>query len=151
MTEQEAQALIAEGAGIDAGAAAHAEAAATGNLDTKGNIIAAPDPNVELMEKAKNWFIIPKTLAWAITAVLPETAPAYTDDRCMELAKAIVPVADKYGWNGLDDSPELMLLMGSAMFCAPGYLAYKARQNAKKEAEAKARETGGGEPDGSRE
>jgi hypothetical protein len=128
MTEQEANALIAEGAGIDAGAAAHADAAATGNLDAKGNIMPAPDPNAELQAKAQNWFMVPKALAWAITAVFPETEPYYTDDKCMELAQAIVPVAEKYGLNGFQESPELMLVMGTAFFCAPGYGAYKTRR-----------------------
>lgn len=127
MTPQEAQALINEGAGIDAGQAAHDEAAATGMLDDKGQIIVPPDDS---QARAMEWFIVPKTLAWAITAVFPETAKHYTDEKCMELARAIVPVAEKYGLNGIGESPELMLLVGTGMFCAPGYLAFKARKAA---------------------
>jgi hypothetical protein len=131
MTEQEMQALIKEGEGIDQGAVEHAEAAATGNLDDKGNIIAPVDNTVE---RAMEWMIIPQTLAWAITAALPETAPAYTPEKCLELAKAFVPVADKYGWNGPGQSPELSLLMCGAMFTMPAFLAYKVRKDAAKEA-----------------
>jgi hypothetical protein len=143
MTEQEAQALIAEGAGIDAGQAAHDEAAATGMLDDKGQIIVPPD---DTQARAAEWFIIPKTLAWAITAVFPETAPHYTDEKCMELAHAILPVAEKYGLNGIGESPELMLLLGTGMFCAPGYLAYKARKAAQLEQAAKAKRDGNAPP-----
>lgn len=119
------QALINEGAAIDAGAQAHADAAAAGQLDDKGNILAPVD---NTLERAMEWIIIPKMLAWAITAALPETAPAYTDAKCLELAKAFVPVADKYGWSGLNDSPELSLIMCGAMFSMPAFLAYKARK-----------------------
>ncbi|MBV6324369.1 hypothetical protein [Duganella violaceipulchra] len=143
MTPQEAEALVREGAAIDAGAAAHSEAAASGNLDERGQIV-APDENARAME----WFMVPKVIAWAITAVFPETAPNYSDAKCMELAHAIVPVADKYGLSGVGDSPELMLLLATGMFCAPGYLAHKGRKE-KAIAEEKARLEGGS--DGSRE
>jgi hypothetical protein len=139
MTPQEAEALVREGAAIDQGAADHAEAAAAGNLDDKGRIM-APDENARAME----WFMVPKVIAWAVTAVFPETAPAYSDAKCMELAHAIVPVADKYGLSGVGDSPELMLLLATGMFCAPGYLAHKARK-AKVLEEEQARQAGGGD------
>lgn len=138
MTEQEMQALVREAEGIDAGAAAHAEAAANGQLDDKGQIIAPPDPVDETAAKAAEWFIVPKTLAWAITAIFPELAPHYSDEKCMELATAIVPVADKYGWSGVGNSPELALAMGTAFFCMPAYQAHKHRQAAKLEAKKKA-------------
>lgn len=143
MTPQEAEALVREGAAIDAGAAAHSEAAANGNLDDRGQIV-VQDENA----RAAEWFMVPKIIAWAVTAVFPETAPAYSDAKCMELAKAIVPVADKYGLSGVGDSPELMLLLATGMFCAPGYLAHKGRKAAAL-AEEKARIEGAG--DGSRE
>lgn len=133
MTELEMQALMREGASIDQGAAAHAEAAATGNLDDKGQIVEAVDPTEA---KAAAWMIIPQTLAWAITAAMPETGPAYTQEKCLELARAFVPVADKYGWDGIGDAPELTLIMCTVAFGAPGFVAYKAR---KAEADAKAK------------
>ena len=37
-------------------------------------------------------------------------------------AKAFVPVADKYGWNGPGESPELSLIMCGAMFCLANVL-----------------------------
>lgn len=133
MNESEALALIREGEGIDAGQAAHDEAAAAGMLDEAGQIIVPPDP---AEAKAAEWFLIPKALAWAISTAMPEVKDHYTDAACMELARAIVPVADKYGISGVGDVPELTLLMATGMFCAPGYLAFKARKAA---AEAKAR------------
>ena len=128
MTEQEMEALVREADAIDKGAEDYAEAAASGNLDDKGKIIAPPDPVDEAALKAAEWFIVPKTAAWAITAVFPELAEHYTDEKCMELARAIVPVADKYGWGGVGNSPELALAMGAAFFCLPAVQAHRHRQ-----------------------
>lgn len=145
MTPQEMEAMVREGDSLDAGVAAHAEAAATGQLDDKGQIIAPPDP-VDLAEqRAAEWLIVPQTLAWAITAALPETAASYTPEKCMELARAFVPVADKYGWNGPGESPELSLILCSAMFCAPAYIAVKHRQAAAKEKKPEAQKRAEGE------
>ncbi|RFP36151.1 hypothetical protein [Duganella sp. BJB476] len=138
MTEQEAQALINAGGGIDAGEAAHAEAAATGMLDGRGQIV-AEDPNAKAME----WFLVPKTVAWAITTIYPEVAEHYTDAKCLELAAAIVPVAEKYGLNGMGASPELMLVIGCIGFGAPAFIAHKARKKAEEEAAAKKEAEGG--------
>lgn len=137
MDVKQMEAMVRQADAIDAGAAAYETAAAEGNLDEKGNVLPPPDPVDLTAEKAAQWAIIPQTLAWAITAVFPETAPAYTPEKCMELANAIVPVADKYGWNGPGNSPELGLVLASAFFSMPAYMAYKTRQAAKAEAEAK--------------
>lgn len=136
---QEQMVLMREAEGIDGQEAVHAEAAAEGRIDPRGQII-EHDPDARAME----WFLIPKAIAWGITTIYPETAAAYTDAKCLELARAIVPVADKYGLSGIGDSPELTLLMAAAFFGAPGYLAHQAR---KQEAE-KARDADKGASDG---
>jgi len=142
MTPQEANALIAEGAGIDLGAQAHAEAAATGNLDDQGRILPAPSPEDELNRKAENWVMLPQVIAWAITTVFPETKPHYSEAACMDLARKIVPVADKYGLDGIEASPELMLGIGTAMFCMPGYMAFKKRKAVQAQEDKERRDRG---------
>jgi hypothetical protein len=137
MTEQDALLLLNEAGAIDLGELANAEALANGTMGP-GGVIMAADPQAA----AKEWFIIPKTLAWAITAVFPELAPCYTDAKCMELAEAIVPVAEKYGVSGIGDSPELTLIMGTGIFCMPAVMAYRERQAARA-AEAEAKRLGG--------
>lgn len=132
MTPADASALIREGESIDAGQAAHQEAAAEGRLDDKGQVLPPVDDSEA---KARAWLILPQTLAWAITTAMPETAPAYTPEKCMELARAFVPVADKYGWDGIGDSPELTLAFCSIAFAAPGFMAFKARKAAALESE----------------
>lgn len=131
MNENDASILMNEAQGIDGIEAEHAQAAQEGRLDPAGQVIEV-DPNARAME----WFLIPKTIAWAITALYPETAKCYSDAKCLELAHAIVPVADKYGITGIGDSPELSLIVAAAMFGAPAYIAHGQRKLAKEEAQA---------------
>ncbi len=127
MTELEAQQLIAQGDTIDTAQEQHAQEAI-------GGVPAVPpNPDAAAME----WFIVPKALAWLVTTVFPETEAAYTDAKCLEFARAIVPVAEKYGMNGPGDSPEIALLGAAAMFGMPAFMAHKKRKQdaADKEAE----------------
>jgi hypothetical protein len=123
MDENEFAQLAQKGAAIDAGEAAHADAAAAGLLDTRGNIV-APDPDARAME----WLIIPQMAAMVAKAMYPEVASLYTDERCMEVARAFVPVADKYGWSGSQIGPEVALIMAGVGFAAPAYMAHRARK-----------------------
>jgi hypothetical protein len=123
MTEQEMQALIQEGKAIDAGEAAHAEAAATGQLDMSGKII-APDADAAAME----WMFIGEILGFVSKAIMPETAEYYTDAQSMTLARAFVPVAEKYGWSGNQMAPELGLAMAAFGFAMPAVMAYRERK-----------------------
>lgn len=123
MDEKEFAQLAQQGAAIDAGEAAHADAAAAGLLDTRGNIMAV-DPDARAME----WLIIPQMAAMVAKAVYPEVAHLYTDERCMEVARAFVPVADKYGWTGSQVGPEVGLIMAGVGFAAPAFMAHRARK-----------------------
>lgn len=114
------QAMINAGDSIDAGQALAQEEA----QQLPG--VLPPDPDAAAME----WLIIPEGLAWAITTAFPETAQYYTPDAKMNLARAIVPVADKYGWSGVS-SPEVMLGMAAIGFAMPAVLAYKERKAAR--------------------
>lgn len=124
MTEQDAKAIMAESAAIDQGQVVAAHDAANPPPPGGGPVVAVPPE----LSAAAEWFMIPKAMAWAITAVLPELKSYYTDEVCMELATAIAPVAEKYGLNGPGDSPELTLLMATGMFCAPAYMVYSAKK-----------------------
>lgn len=121
-TNQELENLVLQGAAIDQGAEAEANEAAG----------IAP---VDQMAAVNEWMLVPEVLAWIITAIYPETAPSYTADKKMQLATAIVPVAEKYGISGVGDSPELMLGVAALGFGMPAYLAHQARKKAKEEAE----------------
>ncbi|ADJ63861.1 hypothetical protein Hsero_2362 [Herbaspirillum seropedicae SmR1] len=110
------QALIAQGDNIDAGTAQQAQAA-----------IAGPAP-INPDAAALEWMMIPEALAFVICGMFPEVAPAYTEEAKLNLARKIAPVAEKHGWNGPGDSPELMLAVGAFGFSMPAIMAYRARK-----------------------
>lgn len=130
MTEQEMQQLIARGEGIDAGEMAHAEAEATGMLDERGHII-TPDPDAAAME----WMFVGEILGFVAKAILPETANSYTEQQSLTLARAFVPVAEKYGWSGNTLSPEIGLALAGFGFAMPAMMAYRARKAAAEQTE----------------
>ncbi len=117
------EALIRAGASIDSGAAEHAEAEAAGQIDARGNIVQV-DPDAAAME----WMFVPAIIAMIAKTILPETADSYSDDRCMDLARAFVPVAEKYGWSGNTMSPEIGLAVVGFGFAMPAVLAYRKRK-----------------------
>lgn len=111
--------MVAQGAALDAGAELE-------NQEAMGLIQPETDPNAAAME----WLIVPQMLSFVIKTIYPETAAHYTEANEMQLAKAIVPVAEKYGWNGFNGSPEIMLGMAAVGFAMPAFLAHKARKQA---------------------
>ena len=102
------QALIAQGDNIDKNTEQQAQAAIAGP--------APANPDAAAME----WMLIPETLTFIICGFFPEVEPAYTDEAKMKLARAIAPVAEKHGWNGPGDSPEITLAMGRFRVLAAG-------------------------------
>lgn len=113
------EALINQGAAIDSGAQVE-------QMESAG-IVAPPTGDNAAME----WLIVPQMLSFVITTIFPETKENYTLENNMELARAIVPVAEKYGWTGVGESPELMLGVAALGFSMPAILAYKTRKEAK--------------------
>jgi hypothetical protein len=128
MTPAEAQQLMSAGAAIDAGELAHDEAAAAGLIDPSGKIIAAPEPDPNA--GAAEWLFVPEILAMVITMALPETAESYTEDNNMKFAVKLAAVADKYGWNGMNSSPEIGLGLAAIGFSMPAFIAYQTRKAA---------------------
>lgn len=121
MTEQEAQALMAQAAGIDA--AAGQEQATAAQMPPAGGMVAPGADN-----GAMDWIIIPEMLGTVITMALPEVEGFYTTERHMMLAERLAAVARKRGWSGASSTPEISLAFGAVMFMAPAYMAFKHRQ-----------------------
>lgn len=132
--------LIGKAQGIDAGQAEYSEAIAEGRVDERGKVV-APDPDAAAME----WMFVGEMLGFVAKAIMPETAPHYTEEQSLNLARAFVPVAEKYGWTGNRLAPELALAMAGFGFAMPAVMAYRAR---KLEALAQSQ---GGDADGRRE
>lgn len=133
-------ALIGKAQGIDNGQAEYSQAIEEGRVDERGHVL-APDPDAAAME----WMFVGEMLGFVAKAILPETAPHYTEAQSLNLARAFVPVAEKYGWSGNRLAPELALVMAGIGFGMPAYMAFRVR---KLEA---AQQSQGGEADGRRE
>lgn len=108
--------LVLQGAQIDAG------------IETESKEAAGINNTVDLDAAAMEWVIVPELLAWVITSIYPETEKQYTQEKKMGLARAIAPVAEKYGLSGVGDSPELMLCVAGFGFGMPAYMAHTARK-----------------------
>lgn len=121
--EREMAALLQEGAAIDIGEAAHADAAAAGQLDQRGQII-VPDADAGAME----WVFVGEMLGALAGAIFPEVEKYYTDEAALRLARKIAPVAEKYGWQGMESSPEIGLGLAALGFAMPCVMAYKTRK-----------------------
>lgn len=109
--------LVAQGAAIDAGIELESQEAA-----------GIPAVEVDPMAAINEWMLVPELLTYVITAIYPETEAHYTEEKKIKLAAAIVPVAEKYGINGVGDSPELLLGFAAFGFAMPAWNARKARK-----------------------
>ncbi len=82
--------LAKAAAAADAGAPLDVGAALDARNDT-----AAPGVPVDM---AKEWAQFPALFGQLVTPALPELRTVYTDEACMAWGRAMVPLADKYGW-----------------------------------------------------
>lgn len=119
----------------DASPEAQAQAQATASAEAQ----AAHDAE----ERAREWGMVAYTIGSALSMLAPELRGVYTDDACMGWGRSVVPVADKYGWNGPGNVPEIGLLLATAGLAVPSVLAVRTRlamlKKAREAAEAEAR------------
>ena len=59
---------------------------------------------------ARDWAVIPFTLGGMLSMVAPELRPVYSEERCLAWGTYAHATAQKYGWNGPSNMPELGLL-----------------------------------------
>ena len=79
-----------------------------------------------LEASARQWGSIAYMIGGALAMVAPELRQVYTERACMDWGRAVVPVADKYGWNGVGHLPELGLLIATAGLAVPSVLSVRA-------------------------
>jgi hypothetical protein len=77
---------------------------------------AAPDPRANEAEQVALWAMIPQTLGSVLSMAFPDLAKVYNPKACEDWGRAMVPVANKYGWNFSSDAPELALLLATVPF-----------------------------------
>lgn len=83
----------------------------------------AADPDV----KAKAWGMLAFSIGGILSVLAPELKAVYTEDACLAWGHAVVPVADKYGWDGPGNVPELGLVMATIPLAVPSYLIIRKR------------------------
>lgn len=90
--------------------------------------------------QAREWGVVAWSIGSALSLMAPELRQVYTEDACLGWGRSMVPVAEKYGWNGPGNVPELGALMATAGLAVPSYFAIKAKlelmREAKRQAEA---------------
>lgn len=82
-----------------------------------------------MVDQAQQWAMLPAIVGSALSMALPELRAVYTPQACEAWGAAMVPVADKYGWNcdGII-GPELALLAATVPFAFGTFAAVKARR-----------------------
>lgn len=90
-------------------------------------------------EQAREWGAIAYMIGGALSMLAPELKAVYTETACMKWGESVVPVAQKYGWDGPGGVPEIGLLIATAGLAVPSYLVIRAKLAQAKEAAAEAK------------
>lgn len=87
------------------------------------------------VDESDSWAMIPAMIGGALCMAMPELKTVYTENACKQWGVAMVPVAQKYGWNAdaLTNSPEIALAFASLPLVLGTVTAIKAKklENAK--------------------
>lgn len=100
--------------------------------DTPGQ---QPDTMSAPVDPAKEWAQLPAMFGSLVSPFLPELRDVYTDAACRRWGEAMVPLAEKYGWNVNDFlawlGPWIGVGMATWPLAVPTYQAVKSRRQAK--------------------
>ncbi|HWH83470.1 MAG TPA: hypothetical protein VNU71_14660 [Burkholderiaceae bacterium] len=121
-----------------------------GKLDALENLVLEVDgegpPTAEQQQQAqaaqdldagaREWGMIAYVVGNGLSMIAPELKQVYTEDACMGWGRSMMPVAEKYGWNGPTSVPELGLIIASMSLGVPSVLAIRERVRQMKEMKA---------------
>lgn len=96
----------------------------------------AADPDTQ----ARAWGVLAYSIGGMLSVLAPELKGVYTEDACLAWGHSVVPVAEKYGWDGPSNVPELGLLLATVPLALPTYFIVRQRLAALKAAKAAADE-----------
>lgn len=85
---------------------------------------------------AREWGMIAFVIGNGLAIIAPELKAVYTEDACMGWGRAMVPVAEKYGWNNPAAIPELGLIIATTSLAVPSVIAIRGRVQEIKAAKA---------------
>lgn len=84
--------------------------------------------------EAQAWAMIPAAIGSVLSMFAPELQAVYTEDACQRWGERMVPVAEKYGWNGPTNLPEVGLLIATASMALPTVLVLRVKLATMREA-----------------
>lgn len=87
---------------------------------------------------AREWGMVVYMVGRGLSMIAPELQQVYTDDACMAWGHSMQPVAEKYGWNGPGNVPEIGLVLATASLAVPSYLVIRKRLEVLREEREKA-------------
>jgi hypothetical protein len=70
---------------------------------------------------AQQWGMMMFTIGGFACMIAPELKQVYAEERCFAWGQQANAVAEKYGWNGPTNMPELALIASTAGFAVPTY------------------------------
>lgn len=89
-------------------------------------------------DPAESWAVIPAIVGSTLAIAFPELRAVYSPEACRAWGAAMVPVADKYGWEAdALAGPEIGLLAASLPFIVGTVGAFKAKKAEAVKVEAK--------------
>lgn len=94
------------------------------------------DPELQ----AHGWAELAQTIGGMLSMIAPELQQVYTPDACLRWGRSVVPVAEKYGWSGPSNIPELGLILATVPLALPTGFILSARIKALRKAKADAEE-----------
>ncbi len=77
--------------------------------------------------QAKAWGALVYSIGGMLSVLAPELKGVYTEDACLAWGHSVVPVADKYGWDGPSNVPELGLILATLPLALPTYFIVRNR------------------------
>ncbi|HEV6967424.1 hypothetical protein [Roseateles sp.] len=81
----------------------------------------------EAEKSAREWGSIVFMVGRALCMVAPELKAVYTEEACLQWGESVVPVAQKYGWDGPGAVPEIGLAISTLGLAVPSYLVIRVK------------------------
>jgi hypothetical protein len=79
----------------------------------------AAQAQAQAEDEAQTWAAVPMVIGRALAMFAPACERIYTADNCVQWGRAMVPVANKYGWSSVGNIPELGLIVVTAGLVLP--------------------------------
>lgn len=103
----------------------------TAEIDASGpptpEQVEAEKKEAEAVTEAAAWAQVPMMLGSMLAMIAPELQMVYTEEACNRWGERMVPVAQKYGWNGPSNLPEIGLAIATAGFAIPTVVVVRAK------------------------